>query len=99
MEVNEKLIDHLAQLARLEFGPEQKVAMVSDMKKIIGFVEKLNELDTTGVEPVRYMGTEPNVYRPDSPAGMVNQAQALAPAQNHDEAFFKVPKVIRKENQ
>jgi aspartyl-tRNA(Asn)/glutamyl-tRNA(Gln) amidotransferase subunit C len=99
MEVNERLIDHLAQLARLEFGPEQKAAMVSDMKKIIGFVEKLNELDTAGVEPVRYMGTEPNVYRPDNPVGMVDPVQALAPAKNHDEAFFKVPKVIRKENQ
>ncbi|MCU0395184.1 MAG: Asp-tRNA(Asn)/Glu-tRNA(Gln) amidotransferase subunit GatC [Chitinophagaceae bacterium] len=99
MDVNESLIDHLARLARLEFAPEEKAAMVNDMEKIIGFVEKLNELDTTGVDPVRYMGSQPDVYREDQSGGMVSPAEALQSAPHHNNDFFKVPKVIRKENQ
>ena len=97
MEVDEKLIDHLANLARLEFEGAEKAAMVHDMKRIIGFVEKLNELDTTGVQPIRYMGQSADRYREDAPGGMLNASTALQSAPNHNESFFKVPKVIRKD--
>lgn len=97
MHVDEKLIDHLANLARLEFSGEEKKTMVGDMNKIIGFVEKLNELDTTGIEPVRYMGRAINVYREDLPDNMLLQQQALKPAVMKNEQFFKVPKVIKKD--
>lgn len=97
MEVDEKLIDHLANLARLEFEGPEKAAMVQDMKRIIGFVEKLNELDTTGVQPIRYMGQSADMLRQDEPGGMLNANEALQPAPHHNHSFFKVPKVIRKD--
>jgi aspartyl-tRNA(Asn)/glutamyl-tRNA(Gln) amidotransferase subunit C len=97
MEVDGKLIDHLANLARLEFEGPEKEAMVHDMQRIIGFVEKLNELDTTGVQPVRYMGQSADRYREDATGGMLTADKALQSAPHHNESFFKVPKVIRKD--
>lgn len=97
MEVEEKLIDHLANLARLEFEGPDKAAMVHDMKRIIGFVEKLNELDTTGVQPIRYMGQTADRYREDIVGDMLSSDKALQSAPHHNESFFKVPKVIRKD--
>ncbi len=96
MTVDETLIDHLANLARLEFSPEARQSMIKDMQQIIGFVEKLNELDTTGVSPARYMGQHADVTRQDEPGEMLQPAQALASAPKHDESFFKVPKIIKR---
>jgi aspartyl-tRNA(Asn)/glutamyl-tRNA(Gln) amidotransferase subunit C len=96
MRVDEPLIDHLANLARLEFGAEAKQSMIKDMQQIIGFVEKLNELDTTGVPPVRYMGQHADVTRPDIAGPMLSAEQALQSAPQHNEAFFEVPKIIKR---
>ena len=96
MIVDEKLVDHLAHLSRLKFNPEEKEAIRKDMEKIIGFVEKLNELDTTGVEPLRHMTDAVNVLRPDEQHGSVSREEALRNAPMHDLQFFKVPKVLNK---
>ena len=63
---------------------------------MIAFVEKLNELDTTGVEPLLHMSDEINVLRQDEIKGSISREDALKNAPLHDEQFFKVPKVIRK---
>jgi len=51
MEVNDAMVDKLAHLARLKFEAADKEEIKNDLQKMIAFVEKLNELDTTGVEP------------------------------------------------
>jgi aspartyl-tRNA(Asn)/glutamyl-tRNA(Gln) amidotransferase subunit C len=51
MEVNDDLVEKLAHLARLKFDDTEKEAIKNDLQKMIRFVEKLNELDTTGIEP------------------------------------------------
>jgi len=94
MQVDLSLVQHLANLSRLEFSEEEMVAMQADMQAMIGFVERLNALDTTGIEPLRHMSDLENVYRQDIPATAGVAVEALRPAQNHDEQFFKVPKVI-----
>lgn len=96
MEINQALIDQLANLARLTFSPTEKEAMVADMQRMIGFVNKLEELDTNGVEPLRYMGSAQNVLRPDEAAAPAAGPGMLAAAAHTDGHFFKVPKVIRK---
>ncbi|MCU0335305.1 MAG: Asp-tRNA(Asn)/Glu-tRNA(Gln) amidotransferase subunit GatC [Chitinophagaceae bacterium] len=96
MEINEALIDQLANLARLSFTPAEKAVMVADMQRMIGFVNKLEELDTTGVAPLRYMGTAHNVLRPDEAAAPAAAPGMLKAAAHNDGQFFKVPKVIRK---
>ena len=63
---------------------------------MIGFVEKLNEVNTDGVEPLLHMTSEINILREDEVKGSVSREDALKNAPLKDEQFFKVPKVIRK---
>jgi aspartyl-tRNA(Asn)/glutamyl-tRNA(Gln) amidotransferase subunit C len=95
MEVNDALIDKLAHLARLKFEATEKKEIKNDLQKMIAFVEKLNELDTTGVEPLIHMTDEINVLREDEIKGSISREEALKNAPDHDEKFFKVPKVIK----
>ncbi len=96
MEVNDALIDNLSNLARLEFSAAEKEGIKNDLQRMIHFVEKLGELDTTGVEPLLHMSPETNVLRDDVPQGSVTRAAALASAPATDGKYFQVPKVIRK---
>jgi aspartyl-tRNA(Asn)/glutamyl-tRNA(Gln) amidotransferase subunit C len=95
MEVNDSMIDKLSNLARLEFNPEEKEEIKKDLQRMIHFVEKLSELDTTGVEPLLHMSHEMNVLRDDRPQGSVSREDALSNAPATDGTYFKVPKVIR----
>ena len=96
MEVNDALVDKLAHLARLKFDAHEKEEIKNDLQKMIVFVEKLNELDTTGIEPLLHMTDEINVLREDEVKGSIPRAEALKNAPLHNEKFFKVPKVIKK---
>ena len=96
MEVNDELVNNIARLARLKFEDHEKEEIKLDLQKMIAFIEKLNELNTTGVAPLLHMSDNVNVFREDEVKGSVTTREALANASNHDEQFFKVPKVIRK---
>jgi aspartyl-tRNA(Asn)/glutamyl-tRNA(Gln) amidotransferase subunit C len=96
MNVNDELVDKIANLARLEFNSEEKEDIKSDLQQMIEFIDKLNELDTTGVEPLLHMSENINVLREDEVSGTISREEALKNAPLHDEQFFKVPKVIRK---
>lgn len=96
MEVNDKLVDKLAHLSRLRFNEAEKEEIKTDLQRMIAFVEKLNELDTTGVQPLLHMSDEVNVLREDEISGSVTREEALKNAPGHDEQYFKVPKVISK---
>ena len=96
MEVNDAMIDKLAHLARLKFDEAEKKEIKTDLQRMIVFVEKLNELDLDGVEPLLHMSDEVNVLREDEIKGSVSRSEALKNAPSHDEQFFKVPKVIKK---
>jgi aspartyl-tRNA(Asn)/glutamyl-tRNA(Gln) amidotransferase subunit C len=99
MEVNDALVEKLANLAKLQFNDEQKTEIKSDLQKMIAFVEKLNELDTTGVKPLLHLTDEVNVLREDEIKGSISRDEALKNAPLHDEQFFKVPKAIKKPRQ
>lgn len=96
MEVNDALINNLAQLARLEFNDAEKDEIKNDLQKMIAFIDKLNELDTSGVEPLLHMSENVNVLREDEVKGSISREEALQNAPIHDDQFFKVPKVIKK---
>jgi aspartyl-tRNA(Asn)/glutamyl-tRNA(Gln) amidotransferase subunit C len=96
MEITDELVDKLAHLARLKFDRAGKEAIKSDLQKMISFVDKLNELDTTGIEPLLHMSENINVLRADEVQGSIPRAKGLENAAVHDEQFFKVPKVIKK---
>ena len=96
MEVNDALVDKLANLARLHFDDLEKEGIKNDLQRMIQFVEKLNELDTTGIAPLLHMSDNINVLREDEIKGSITNEAALKNAQLHDDQFFKVPKVIKK---
>ncbi|MGZ8557692.1 MAG: Asp-tRNA(Asn)/Glu-tRNA(Gln) amidotransferase subunit GatC [Chitinophagaceae bacterium] len=95
MEVTDTMIDKLAHLARLKFNEAEKQEIKIDLQRMIVFVEKLNELDLDGVEPLLHISEEVNVLREDEVKGSVSCIEALKNAPAHDEQFFKVPKVIK----
>ena len=94
--IDHKTVDEVAHLARLEFDAAAKEAMVKDMNNMLAFVEKLNELDTTGVEPLIYMTDESNILREDVVKETITQKEALLNAPKKDSDYFKAPKVIDK---
>ena len=90
------MVEKLAHLSRLQFNETEKAEIRNDLQRIIGFVEKLNELDLDGVEPLLFMSDEVNVLREDEIKGSVSREEALKNAPVHDAHFLKVPKVIKK---
>lgn len=96
MEINDQLIDKLSDLSRLKFEGEDKSAIKTDLKKMIDFIEKLNQLDTTGVQPLIYMTDEPLILRRDAVGPELTQEEALLNAPSKDSDYFKVPKVLDK---
>ncbi len=94
--IDHKTVDEVAHLARLEFDAASKDAMVKDMNNMLAFIEKLKELDTTGVEPLIYMTDESNVLREDVVKETITQKEALLNAPKKDSDYFKAPKVIDK---
>lgn len=96
MKIDNELVDKLAELSKLEFEAADKEKIKTDLQKILDLVEKLEEVDVTGVEPLIYMTDEKNVLRKDQVQGMVSKADALLNAPQKDSDYFKVPKVIKK---
>jgi aspartyl-tRNA(Asn)/glutamyl-tRNA(Gln) amidotransferase subunit C len=88
-------VDEVAHLARLEFSTENsKEQILNDMNRMLGFIDKLNELDTSNIEPLVYMTNEHNVLREDVAILTITQKEALKNAPRKDSDYFKVPKVI-----
>ncbi len=96
MKVDNKLIQDIAALAKLKFDEKSTQEMISDMEKIIGFVDKLSEVDTSGVEPLIYLSEEENVLRADKITNEVSQKDALKNAPEKDSDYFKIPTVLKK---
>lgn len=94
MTIDEKLISRLEQLARLELSTEEKERLRGDLNHILAMVEKLEALDTTGVEPLVYINEAVNVWRDDEVKHQVSQEEALRNAPKSDGTYFRVPKVI-----
>lgn len=96
MTIDDKRVEELAHLARLEFDAGQKVSIKSDLEKIIDFCDKLKEVDTTNVEPLIYVNDGMNVLREDIVESSLSKEEALKNAPSKDSDYFKVPKVISK---
>ena len=70
--------------------------MVSDMNKMISFIDKLDQIDTELIEPLVYMSEETNVLRADEVGEHISKEKALKNAPQKDSDYFKVPKVLKK---
>lgn len=108
MIITEKDVTYVADLANLELTPEERARMAKDLTSILGYIDRLNELDTENVPPMAQIadrfgagglaGSERYAYarRTDSLRPSLPHDQALRNAPGADESFFKVPKVIEK---
>ena len=98
MKITNEKVKQLAQLARLSFEGEEKDAIRTDLEKILEMCEKLNEVDTTDVEPLVYMTSNVNVLREDEIKQEITHEEALKNAPKTDSDFIRVPKVIGQQN-
>jgi aspartyl-tRNA(Asn)/glutamyl-tRNA(Gln) amidotransferase subunit C len=96
MQVTDEMIRKLAGLSRLEFREEELPQVRSDLEKMISFVDRINDLDLSGVEPLLHVTDAQDIFRDDVAEPPLSKKDALANAQVHDDHFFKVPKVFRK---
>ena len=87
-------VEKIAALARLEFTQEEKEKLARQFNDILAYMEKLNQLDTSKVEPLSHVIDVKNVFREDEVKPGLSQEQALKNAPAKDDKFFKVPKVI-----
>ena len=77
MQVDDALIEKLAALSMLEFEAEEKEMIRKDLQQLIGFIDRLNAIDTSGVEPLLHMSKSMNMLRSDEPEKMISREQAL----------------------
>lgn len=94
MKIDKETLHKIAHLARLEIDPKKEDGYVKDLEDILTWVEKLNELDTEGVEPLTNMSFEKNVLREDERKKTISHEQALKNAPDKDNDYFRVPKVL-----
>ncbi len=94
MAVTIKDVEHIAKLAKLEFDEDEKVKFTQQFNEILAFMEELNKLDTSNVEPLSHVIELQNVFREDKVRPSTATEDALKNAPAKTDKFFKVPKVI-----
>ncbi len=94
MAVTIKDVEHIAKLAKLNLTEDEKTGFTEQFNEILSFMDKLNELDTTNVEPLSHVIELQNVLREDRVRESLPTEEALKNAPSHTDQFFKVPKVI-----
>ncbi|MCP9770394.1 Asp-tRNA(Asn)/Glu-tRNA(Gln) amidotransferase subunit GatC [Lacihabitans sp. LS3-19] len=93
MNIDIETIKKISHLARLELKPEEEQQMSSDFAKILDWMDQLNELDTSNVEPLMHMHQGVNVFRKDIAKNELTKAEGLFNAPQKNEDYFMVPKV------
>ncbi|RXK82727.1 Asp-tRNA(Asn)/Glu-tRNA(Gln) amidotransferase subunit GatC [Chlorobaculum sp. 24CR] len=94
MSVTTRDVAYIAELARLRFTEPEQERMTDELNTILHYIEKLNEVDTEGVEPLNTIHDQINVLRQDVEHTPLSNEEALRNAPDRQDRFFKVPKVI-----
>lgn len=94
MSVSEQDVKYIANLARLQLTDEEALSFAGSMNKILEYMEMLNELDTTEVEPLEHVIELKSRFRDDVAREPVSHEDALKNAPDADSDYFRVPKVI-----
>jgi len=87
-------VQHLATLSRLELTDAETAAMQADLNRMLGYFEKLQELDTEGVSEMQRPISLVNVLREDTPGELFTQAQVMALAPESQDGFIRVPRTV-----
>jgi len=92
--IDESLIRHIGKLSRIELTDQQVRKIAPQLEAILAYFDKLQELDTSAVEPMVHAVEVHSVLADDVPGASLTPEEALANAPQRDGDFFKVPKVI-----
>jgi len=87
-------VEKVARLARLELSEEEKATFGSQLEQILTYMEQLNRLDTSGVEPTSHAIPVYNVFREDEVRPSLPQEEVLAIAPDEEDGHFRVPRII-----
>jgi aspartyl-tRNA(Asn)/glutamyl-tRNA(Gln) amidotransferase subunit C len=90
-------VEYVAGLAQLTLDEETKERLVNEMGEILGYMDKLNELDTSNIEPMMHALEMSNVYRQDEVKESLDRDEALKNAPKTDGEYFLVPKILEQE--
>ena len=96
VKVNNDLILKLEALARLELEESERIRLKTDLESVLQMVEKLEEIDVSGIEPLTHVLPTNQKLRVDEVKDQLTQAQALENAPDKRGPYFKVPKVINR---
>ncbi len=94
MKITKQEVEHVAKLARLELSGQEQENLTDQLSNILTYVEKLNKLDTKGVEPTAHVLDIKNVMRDDAPEESLTQERALANAPEKAAGHYRVPIII-----
>ena len=94
MKLSSKEVEYVARLARLEITDKETEKFTAQLNDILGYIDKLNELDTKGVEPMTHAIAVTNAFRDDKIVDSIGIEKSLANAPDARGEFFRVPKVI-----
>ncbi len=94
MAISKDEVRHIAKLARLEFTEAEEEVLSDDMSRILDYMDMLNELDTSEIEPMTHVLDLAHVVRADSVEKRISREDALKNAPDTDGEYFRVPKVI-----
>ena len=92
--ISDETIEYVGILAKLELSQSEKQAAQNDMSRMLAYIDKLNELDTTGVEPLTHIFPVSNVFREDVVTNGDEREQILKNAHQCKDGAFKVPKTV-----
>ena len=90
-------VEYVARLAQLTLSEEAKERLVGEMSEILSYMDELNTLDTTGIEPTMHVLEMVNVYRDDVEEPSLTREEALANAPKTDGEYFIVPRILDME--
>lgn len=94
MKITDEIIGYVSSLARLDLNPEEKTKIKGEIEKIIDYMEVLNQLDTTDVEPMSHVLPTTNVFREDIAYPSYSRDEILKNAPESDDGAFRVPKTV-----
>jgi aspartyl-tRNA(Asn)/glutamyl-tRNA(Gln) amidotransferase subunit C len=94
MKISQDEVRRVAALARLGFTPDEEQLLTEQLNQILEYMDKLNRLDTSGVEPLAHVVDVVNAFREDKVVNRSASEELLANAPAREKNFFKVPKII-----
>lgn len=96
MKINKQVLKKLASLSKINFSSEEEGKILEDFNKLVQFINTLDEVDTTGVEPLTHIHENSNILREDKVDNMLSKSEMLNNAPKSNSDYIKVPKVLDK---